>query len=116
MSASRGNASNPLRRGAARAASAAPWLVDVARFARNPQWERALRRDMRDTRAATEFLRRLPPAPADAAVVLVALYRDNVYDTKVGLVLATALRLRGLRPVVSMPTNRGLRIRRYARA
>jgi hypothetical protein len=116
VSASGGTDSNPLRRGAARAASAAPWLVDVVRFAANPAWERALRRDLRVTRKSTAFLRELPAAGIDAPIVLVACYRDDVYETKMGLVLASALRLRGMRPVVSMPTNRGLRIRRYALA
>ena len=116
MSASGGTDPNPLRRGASRAASAAPWLVDAARFVRNPTWERALRRDLHDTRAATAFLRELPSPAVNAPIALVALYRDDVYDTKTGLLLAAALRLRGLRPVVSMPSNRGLRIRRYAAA
>lgn len=44
------------------------------------------------------------------------LYRDNIYETKLGLVLATALRLHGLRPIVSIPSNRAHRVRRYARA
>jgi hypothetical protein len=47
---------------------------------------------------------------------LVALYRDDVFDTKIGLALATALRLRGLRPVVSVPLAHQRRAPRYAAA
>jgi hypothetical protein len=103
----------------ARAAGAShrmPWLVDVYRAARNPRWEADLWRDLRSTRRSAEFLRRLPAAAPDAPVALVGLYRDDVFDAKVGLTLATALRLRGMRPVVSVPSGRQRRVARYAAA
>ena len=91
-------------------------LVDAYRYVKHPEWERVVKRDLEETRTAATFLRALPPPDAGAPVALVALYRDNIYDTKVGLILGTALRLRGLDPVVLMPNGRGHRIRRYAEA
>ena len=73
-------------------------------------------RDVSETRRASKFLDALPATPSDAPVALVALYRDNIFDTKVACVLAVALRLHGLRPVVSIPTNRASRVRRYVDA
>jgi hypothetical protein len=116
VSASAGASRNPLRRTAATTAARLPWLVDVYRFARNPRWQLDLRQDLQETRDNAAFLRSLPPVAADAPPVLVGLYRDNVYETKLGLVLASALRLEGMQPVVAMPTNRAQRIRRYAKA
>lgn len=97
-------------------ASRLPVLVDAYRLVTHPAWARSVRRDLEETRAGAAFLRVLAPAAPDAPVALVALYRDNIYDTKVALLLATALRLRGLDPVVLMPNGRGHRIRRYAAA
>ncbi len=106
----------PLRRAAAATATRLPWLVDAYRFARNPRWELDLRRDLQATRDNAAFLRAQPAPAPDAPAVLVGLYRDNIYETKLGLVLASALRLEGMRPVVAMPSNRAHRIRRYAKA
>jgi hypothetical protein len=75
-----------------------------------------VRRDLSRTGRDAAFLRAAPPPPPDAPTVLLGLYRDNIYETKLGLVLASALRLQGLRPVVSIPSNRAHRVRRYARA
>jgi len=116
VSASAGASRNPVRRAAAATATRLPWLVDAYRFARNPRWELDLRRDLQATRDNAAFLRALPAPAADAPAVLVGLYRDNIYETKLGLVLASALRLEGMRPIVAMPTNRAHRIRRYAKA
>ena len=116
VSASSGAPSSSLRRLAGSVASRLPLLVDAYRYVKHPEWERVVKRDLEETRAGGAFLRALSPAAADAPVALVALYRDNIYDTKVGLILATALRLRGLDPVVLMPNGRGHRIRRYAEA
>jgi hypothetical protein len=116
VSASAGASRNPLRRTAATTAARLPWLVDAYRFARNPRWQLDLRQDMQATRDNAAFLRSLPPVPADAPTALVGLYRDNVYETKLGLVLASALSLEGMQPVVAMPSNRAQRIRRYAKA
>jgi hypothetical protein len=52
----------------------------------------------------------------DAPVALLGLYRDDIFDAKVGLVLATALEARGFEPVVLLPTTRARRVPRYARA
>ncbi|MFA5882568.1 MAG: hypothetical protein WDA60_01825 [Acidimicrobiia bacterium] len=93
-----------------------PFLVDAYRFARNPAQERAIHRDLRRARAASRFLSDLPAVPADAPAVLVGLYRDDLFDTKVGLVLASALRAHGARPVLLTPSARNQRIRRYAQA
>src|SRR5689334_2804041 len=78
-----------------------PWLVDAYRLVRKPDWEYALWRDYERTRRATRSMRGVTsPLPATAPVALVALYRDDVFDTKIGLVLANALRPKGLRTVV----------------
>ncbi len=42
-----------------------------------------------------------------------ALYRDDIFDAKMGMVLATALRLRGLAPTVLLPSRRASRTARY---
>lgn len=105
-----------LRRWAGATVARLPALVEAYRFVRNPAWQRAVARDLRATRTASSFLRALPEPAADAPVVLVSLYRDDVFDVKVGLVLASALRTRGVRAVVLSPTARDHRIRRYAAA
>jgi hypothetical protein len=91
-------------------------LVDAYRFVRNPRWQIDLWRDLAATRRATAFLRvvPVPPHAPDPPVVLLALYRDDVYETKIGLTLATGLRIRGFKPVVLVPSSRAHRIRRYA--
>ncbi len=115
MSASAGRSASAVRRVAADLGSRLPWLVDAYRSVRNPRWALDLHRDLRATRANAAFTRSIPPGDA-GETALVALYRDNVYETKLALTLATGLRLRGLSPVVSMPTNRTARTRRYAAA
>jgi len=105
-----------VRRAAAATATRLPWLVDAYRIARNPRWELDLRRDLQATRDNAAFLRAQPAPGEDAPTVLIGLYRDNIYETKLGLVLASALRIEGMRPVVAMPSNRAHRIRRYAKA
>ncbi len=116
MSASAGRSGNAAKRLVADAAARAPWLVDAYRAARNPRWTYDIARDVSETRRSSKFLDALPATPSDAPVALVALYRDNIFDTKVACVLAVALRLHGLRPVVSIPTNRASRVRRYVDA
>jgi hypothetical protein len=91
-------------------------MVDAYRFVRNPQWERAIRHDLAETRRDSTSLREMPPPASDAPVALLALYRDNIYDTKTALLLGTALRRRGLAAVVVMPNARGHRTCRYAAA
>lgn len=114
-------ASAGTRRSGARAllsgvASRVPWAVDAYRAVRHPGWAWELHRDVRSTRARTEFLRGLAPPAPDAPVVLVGLYRDYVHEAKLGLTLSAALRVRGARPVVSIPSKRAHRLRRYAAA
>src|SRR5690349_20858935 len=113
MSASAGQLQG-LRGVVARVASRLPFLVDAYRFVRNPAWERAMRRDLASTRSTSAFLREVPPGSGPSA--LVALYRDDLYETKVALVLASALRLQGVPVVVSIPSGRAHRVRRYASA
>lgn len=93
-----------------------PVLVDLYRAVRNPRREAKLAKDLRSTRAQLAGVRGLPPAATDAPVALVALYRDDIFDAKVGAALATALRLKGLRPVVLVPNPRMRRALRCARA
>ncbi len=98
------------------AARRAPWLVDLYRAARKPRWEADLWLDLLRTRRTNAFLRGSPPPGPDAPAALVALYRDDVFDAKAGCALATALRLHGLRPVVTVPSARQRRVPRYAAA
>lgn len=105
-----------MRRWAGAAAARFPVLVEGYRWVRNPAWQRAIAADLRRTRRTSRFLRTLPSAPPGAPTAVVSLYRDDIFDTKVGLVLASALRTRGVRPVVLTPTSRNRRIRRYAAA
>ena len=93
-----------------------PVLVDLYRFVRNPAWARAISRDLARTRTESAFLADVPAPGADAPTALIGLYRDNIFETKLALVLGSALRARGVRPVVIMPSARNDRIRRYARA
>ena len=132
MSTLAGRSRHPVRRVAGAAAARLPWLVDGYRLIRDPRGELALRRDLDDTRASASFLRVVNPSPvragspspvqarsrsaASAPVVLFALYRDNVFETKLDLVLATALRLEGADAVISVPNSTAHRVRRYARA
>jgi hypothetical protein len=105
-----------LRRAVSTAADHAPWLVDAYRLARRPNWEVAIRRDLARTGTEAAFLREIPAPRADAPVALLGLYRDDIFDAKVGLVLAAALAARGFEPVVLLPTTRARRVPRYARA
>jgi hypothetical protein len=94
-----------------------PWLVDVYRLVRKPDWEYSLWRDYEQTRRAARSMRAAtPPLPATAPVALVGLYRDDVFDTKIGLLLAAALGPHGLRTVVYAPTQRARRVARYSTA
>lgn len=105
-----------LRRWAGGLAARIPWSLDAYRWLRNPAWQRAVSDDLRRTRRSSRFLSKLPPAASDGSTAVVSLYRDDVFDTKLALVLASALRTRGVRPVILTPTARDRRIRRYARA
>ncbi len=116
MSASAGRSRDPVRRAAASAVARFPWLLDGYRLARDPRGELTLRRDLGHTRASASFLRDLPSLAASAPVALFALYRDNVFETKLDLLLASALRLQGIEPVISVPHSTAHRVRRYARA
>lgn len=105
-----------VRARAAALGRAMPWLVDAYRVARTPRRELAVARDLRATRRQCAAVRQLPRPAAEVPAVLVALYRDDVFDAKAGCSLATALRLQGLRPVVSVPSARMRRALRYAAA
>ncbi len=116
VSASTGRSRNLLRRVAADVAARVPVLVEVYRSVRNPRWALDLRRDLHETIRTTTFLRSLPNPQPGAPVALVALYRDNIYEAKLAFVLGTALRSRGMRPVVTIPSNHANRLRRYTSA
>jgi hypothetical protein len=116
MSASVRRRRSGLRSGITKAAGRAPWLVDVYRAARHPTWARDLRRDLVELRHSASFLAEASGSITDTPPVLVGLYRDNVYDAKLGCTLAAALRLRGRRPIVSIPSKRAHRLRAYGRA
>jgi hypothetical protein len=106
-----------VRRAATAAAARIPWLLDGYRLARDPRGEMALRRDLAATRVAASFLRRVNlPEPAISPVAVFAMYRDNVFETKLDLLLASALRLHGMDVVISVPSGTAHRVRRYARA
>ncbi len=92
-----------------------PALVDLYRLAQNPAWEAAGWRDHLRVRRETSFLRGLP-ASDPTGTALLALYRDDVFDTKTGLALLTALRMAGLSPVLLRPSPRATRAARLARA
>ena len=104
------------RRWVGAAAARFPGLIEAYRWVRNPAWQRAVEADLRHTRRTSRFLAALPPAAADGPTALVSLYRDDIFDAKVAMVLASALRTRGVRPVFLTPTARNHRIRRYAKA
>ena len=116
VSASAGRSRDPLRRLAGSAVARAPWLLDAYRLARDPLPELVLRRDLAHTRASASFLRDVSPPSPGSPVALVALYRDYVFETKLDLLLASALRLQGIEPVISVPRSTAHRVRRYARA
>jgi hypothetical protein len=105
-----------VRRVAAAGAARFPMLVDAYRFATNPGWQRAVARDIDRTAASSAFLRGLAGPAHGAPRALVGLYRDNVFETKLAFVLASALRTRGVQPVVLTPSRRNIRTRRYAKA
>jgi hypothetical protein len=91
-----------------------PVLVDAYRVVRYPTRESQMWRDYVESRRETSFIRHLPPGDRTRRV-LVALYREDVFETKIGMVLATALRLRGLAPTVLLPSRRASRSARLAR-
>jgi hypothetical protein len=93
-----------------------PVVVDVARTVRRPRRELEVALDLRRTRRAGAFLRRMP-APTGERPVLVSLYREDVYDAKVGTLLGMALRRFAGHPVlVVVPSRRMTRARRLAAA
>jgi hypothetical protein len=102
------------RRVASEVARRAPSLVEAYRWARHPRWQAAIRRDVHRTWSEAQILRGLPAGRG--GVALVCLYRDNLYESKLGLVLGATLRLEGLEPVVSIPSRRAARVVSHARA
>jgi glycosyltransferase involved in cell wall biosynthesis len=91
-------------------------LVDAYRAVRKPRWELEIRRDIARFRSEAHALRDAPKPVSDLGIALLALYRDNVYEAKLGLVLLSALRNAGYAPRVVLPTGRAHRVRRYAHA
>lgn len=101
---------------AARLADRSPLLVDLYRLALHPRWEIANWLDYVATHRAIAWLRELPDPPREAPAALVVLRREDIFDVKSSLMLGSALRLEGVRPVVLAHHRRVPRIRRYARA
>jgi hypothetical protein len=92
-------------------------VVDIYLFLRNPRNESLVTADWLKTRRETAFLRSaLPALSDDAPVILVGALTDWVYELKLHLVLATALRLEGWRPVFLIPSRSARRAQRYCRA
>lgn len=93
-----------------------PGLIDAYRFVVHPTWEVANRRDHRHTHRHLGWLRALPAEPATAPTALLVLRREDIFDIKSSLMLGSAMRLRGVRPVVLANHPRVPRILRYMRA
>lgn len=89
-----------------------PAVVEAYRLLRNPSWQWGIARDLARTWREAEPVRAMRPGARGSA--LVALYRDNIYETKLGLLLGSTLRLEGLEPVVATPRP-NTRTRAYAR-
>lgn len=105
------------RRVAGATANRAPGLIEVYRLLRNPRWQAAVWRDLRQTRRAAQFVRAFSEPSPNAPVAILCLYRDNVFDTKLALILSIGLRLQGFETPVLVPTNASAqRVRRYATA
>jgi hypothetical protein len=86
-------------------------------FLRNPRDEFLVGADFLKTRREAAFLRSaLPALSDDAPVILVGALTDWVYELKVHLMLATALRLEGWRLVFLIPSRTARRAQRYCRA
>ena len=110
------NSSGASRRFARGLVGRSPALVEAYRLMRHPGWQRDLWSDLRTTKQEADFLQRLPSATCDQPAVLLGLYRDDIYETKLALILGSALRVAGMRPVVLVPSRRAARVARYARA
>lgn len=104
------------KRLAAAAADRLPLLIDLYRFAVQPRWTAANWRDYLETRRKIGWLRDLPEPAAGAPRALFVLRREDVFDVKSNLMLAAALKLEGVCPVVLANHRRVPRIRRYATA
>jgi hypothetical protein len=85
-----------LREAVRRSPVAGP-IADLATAIQNPALARRLLADARRTRAEMAFARELPPAKADAPLLLVLSMSNNVYIAKLECMLAIALRRRGWR-------------------
>src|SRR5262249_29070730 len=101
-----------LRSRLARVPVAGPALIDFARRLRDPEAERAVQADLKETQRSLAWLREETPSPSPAAKrLLIVSLSDMVYQLKIEAMLGAAMRLAGWRPLVltNSPTNtRGL--------
>lgn len=94
-----------------------PLLMDLYLFARAPKAELPVWLDLWRTRRTTGFLRRPEIATrATEDVVLIPLLGGWVYEIKMQLMFATALRLQGWRVVVLSESRRATRAYHYSKA
>jgi hypothetical protein len=115
MSASTESDRRGLRRMAAELSQRAPVLVDAYRFMRNPSWQWAIARDLRETARAAKPLRDAARPSPDAPRAMIGLYRDDIFDAKLALLFGVALRSQGLEPLVLVPSRRASHVRAYAK-
>jgi hypothetical protein len=89
-----------------------PFAVEAYRFALDPRRELLHLRDLGTSLHTWRHVRSLPP-PVDRLPVLVSLFRDNVFDTKMLAIVGTALRARRVPVVFKLPSRRATRARRF---
>ena len=85
-----------LREAVRRSPVAGP-IADLATAIQNPALARRLLADARRTRTEMAFARELPPAKADAPLLLILSMTTNAYIAKLEGMFALALRRRGWR-------------------
>jgi hypothetical protein len=106
-----------LRKRIARVPLIGPALIDFARQLRDPETQRAVHADLKETRQQLGWLRRAMPEPDGAAKrLLVISLTDFVYQLKLEGMLSAALKLRGWRPIVLTTSRLDTRALRYFRA
>jgi hypothetical protein len=115
MSASTQTDRSVIRRGLGRVVRRMPFLLDTYRFVRHPSWQVALNRDLAATSRSNAGLRSVPRPGPGAPRTLISLYRDDIFDAKLGLLLGVSLRTQGLEPLVLVPSTRARRVTAYAK-
>ncbi|HZS83297.1 MAG TPA: hypothetical protein VFA50_10500 [Stellaceae bacterium] len=91
-----------------------PAIIDLARSLRDPETERAVRADLRQTAQELAWLRAALPEPTLAAKrLLIVSLSDMVYQLKIEAMLGAALKLAGWRPIILTNARANTRARRY---